>query len=161
MNIVKLNSTADVIRKGGSTSGGDGGGGSTSGSTVEYFDMSEVDHDMKIFFVIFSLFVKVPQEMNIEIEGVTGWHMFEVPAGAYPSGTINMNLGGIGSYDNTDRSFSRTLLQGVTAMGFDLSKKVPLDGQLISLNEVLVLLGIKDYMDTLRITEEEFYNLNA
>lgn len=137
------------------------GGGTASGSTVEYFDMSEVDYDIKRALISFSLFVKVPQEMNIEINKGTGVLMLGIPAGAYPSGTINVNLGRIEEHDKADGSFSRTLLQGVTAMGFDLSKTIPIEGQLMPLNEVLALLGIKDYMDTLRITEEEFYNLDA
>lgn len=138
-----------------------GGGGNSGGSTLEYFDMSEVVYDIKSFLIKCSLFVKVPQEVVIVMDYQSNFLELPVPKGAYPSAIISYGFGIISQRDNPDRLYSSTLLQGVTAMGFDLSKKVPIDGQLISLNEALVLLGIKDYMDTLRITEEEFFNLEA
>lgn len=147
-----LNYNTDVIR----VPAGSGGG-----STFTYFNVSETDYDIKYMISTFSLVAKVPQKIEIEFKrpGYSTTSTLSIPSGTYPSGLIAHPLGSLTEYDNLNNDYTRTLLQGVTAMGFDLSMKVPIEEQMIPLNDVLTLIGIKDYMDTLRITEEEFYTL--
>jgi hypothetical protein len=133
---------------------GEGG----SASSVEYLDVSGVDEYIKQTLLLFSLYAKVPHDVIIDMSEGGNQSTITLNASIVPSSQHSSIMGKLGMTS----VHIGTFLSGITALGFDFSQKIVMQGQTMTLNEYFTMLGGKEMIDAIpRITEEEFYSFNT
>jgi hypothetical protein len=132
----------------GITSGGEGGG-----STFEYLDITNVTgagSQLKYLLLQMAYMCKIPQAFKLNDKtfmqsiGPAGGPMSM--AGAFAPGSEEAD----------------TVLNGITAVSINFSDTINMQGQVLTIGEVLAMYVEQEYIDAIpRITKEQFYDLNA
>lgn len=126
---------------------------SGGGSSFEYLDITNVtgmNGQLKGLLCQMAYMGKVPQTIKV------GSNTFK--QGIAPiSGYMTM----VGSFDVGSEEFTQAI-NVITAISIDFSATINMQGQVLTIQEMFAMYGVQSDIDTIpRLTEEEFYNLNA
>lgn len=143
MNTIRLNTIGTPCKAGGNAGGGNGGG---SASSVEYFDVSGVEDNLKAGLVVFALEVKCIDENITCIAGGLGAMMVSL-------------TGGVGLRAISVRKDRNVIYKGDLS-GTMVDINAPFNEAIIHIANQTGLSITQEQLDAIpRITEEEFYTL--
>lgn len=154
MNIAKLNTASlddktFIIKRG--TSGGSTPDTPSGGSSFEYLDITNVTGlggNLKMLLLQMAYMTKVPQTFKVGSITLT--------QGVAPSSSY-MTM--VGAFQPGTEEFA-TVMNGITAMSINFSDTINMQGQVVTIQEVLAMYGVQAEIDAIpRITKEQFYSL--
>ena len=154
MNTILLNTISDgkvIVRKTAENGGNEGG--SEGGSAFEYLDITNVtgmNGNLKVLLLQMAYMCKVPQPVKV---GSVTMKQGIAPLGGY------MYI--VGSTLPGSEAFTQ-VTNAITAISIDFSTTINIEGQVMTIQELFTMYGVQADIDAIpRITESEFYNLNA
>ena len=127
----------------------------SSGSSMDYLDVSEANIDVRLTLVSMSFIAKVPNTIEISVPNENS--VVTIEQGVYPSANVTPSI--FSFANNAGAAFS-TAIKAVSAVGIDTQVEIYMSGQKMTLSQILIMQGIEQIVATLpRITKEEFYAL--